>query len=65
MYVKFDRVSKDAGGQGEVRIWRTTRCCSIARTRRLCSRPSSYSDHFYLFTYWNGNGPRDSVSLRG
>jgi len=57
MYVNFDPVSKDAGGKGEVRIWKNNQLLLDRTNNGTLRSASSVSDSFYLFTYWNGNAP--------
>jgi len=57
MYVKFDAVSKAAGGQGKLRIWKNNTLLLDRPDAPTLVQSSSLADHSYLFTYWNGTGP--------
>jgi hypothetical protein len=57
MYLKFDPVSKDAGGKGEIRIWKNNQLLLDRTSGPTLVQASSFADLFYLFTYWNGNAP--------
>jgi hypothetical protein len=57
LYVKFDSVSRNAGGQGTVRIWKNNKLLYERRDQATLRSADSYADSFYLFTYWNGNAP--------
>jgi len=57
MYVKFDSVSKDAGGQALVRVWHNNKLLFTRHDQATLKNVDSYSDAFFLFTYWNGNAP--------
>jgi hypothetical protein len=57
IYVKLDSTSKDAGGMGEVRIWKNNTLLLDRTNTATLVGSSSIADAFYLFTYWNGNAP--------
>lgn len=57
MHIKLDSTAKDAGGSGEVRIWKNNELLATITDVPTLSSASSYAQSFFLFTYWNGNAP--------
>lgn len=57
MYVKFDSVSKNAGGSAEVRVWKNNTLLVDKTDQATLVSSTAVADFFYLFTYWNGNAP--------
>jgi hypothetical protein len=57
MYAKFDSVSRDAGGQALIRVWKNNKLLYERHDQATLKNADSYSDAFFLFTYWNGNAP--------
>jgi hypothetical protein len=58
MYLKFDNVSTDNGGQALVRVWKNGVLKGEFTNRRTLSNSDSYSDRTHIFTYWNGGAPK-------
>jgi len=57
MYIKLSPISKDSGGQGEIRIWKNNQLLLDRTSAPTLVQATSFADFFYLFTYWNGNAP--------
>lgn len=57
MYLKFSPVGKDAGGQGEIRIWKNNQLLLDRTSAPTLVQSTSFAELFYVFTYWNGNAP--------
>jgi hypothetical protein len=57
-YVKFDTVSKDKGGQAEIRFWKNGSLMADMTDRITLLSSDAYSDRTHLFTYWNGGAPQ-------
>lgn len=59
IYYKFDTLSVDEGGTGVVRIWKNNKLLSNLTNQITLNNSTTVADSFYLFTYWNGNAPKD------
>lgn len=62
VYVKFDHVSADDGGQGRVRAWKNGKLIADLTRRPTMWRDSVKGDSvliesFMIFSYWNGGSP--------
>jgi len=57
VYVNHDSVSKDAGGKGEVKIWKNNTLIADVTSQVSALDKSGVIDGVLLFTYWNGNSP--------
>jgi hypothetical protein len=57
VYIKFDPVSKNAGGGGEVRIWKNNQLLLDRTSEKTLVNATDIADAFYLFTFWNGGAP--------
>lgn len=57
IYYHLDTVSKDAGGAGEVRIWKNNQLLADLTDQATLADSATYAEALYLFTYWNGNAP--------
>lgn len=57
IYYKLDSRSKDAGGTGEVRIWKNNVLLNVLTDQQTLVDAQTYAESFYLFTYWNGGAP--------
>jgi hypothetical protein len=55
MYIKFDDVSLDEGGQGRMLSWKNGELLNDFQGVQTLNTFDSYSGKFYLFTYWNSD----------
>jgi hypothetical protein len=58
MYVKFDTVQVDSGGQGRVRAWKNGKLIGDLTARRTMNNPDDYVGAIHIFSYWNGGSPQ-------
>jgi hypothetical protein len=56
---KYDNVLQGSGGTSRTRVWLNGNLLVDDATAPVLSNATDVSDHFYLFTYWNGNAPQD------
>jgi len=57
VYYNLDTVSKNAGGKGEIRIWKNNQLLADLTDQITLGDAATYAESFFLFTYWNGNAP--------
>jgi len=58
IYVKFDNVPLDEGGQGRVRVWKNGKLIGEMTRRRTMNNPNDFVKSTQFFSYWNGGAPR-------
>lgn len=58
MYVKYDDVPLDQGGNAVVRVWKNGRLLREITAAKTLASASDISDRAHLFTYWNGAAPK-------
>lgn len=58
IYVKFDNVQVDSGGQGRVRVWKNGKLIGNQTKRRTMNNPDDYVESALIFSYWNGGSPQ-------
>lgn len=58
MYVKFDDVPVDSGGQGRVRAWKNGKLLGDLTRRRTLNNPDDVVIATHIFSYWNGGSPK-------
>jgi hypothetical protein len=58
MYVKFDNIPVDAGGQGRVRAWKNGVLIGDLTRRRTLNNPGDYVETTLIFSYWNSGSPK-------
>ena len=59
LYAKLDNVPVTEGGMAEARIWIDNELALHTTNLPTINAPDTISDFFFLFTYWNGNAPKD------
>jgi hypothetical protein len=57
IHYALDDVPKNKGGTGNIRIWKNNVLLADYPDQITLADASTYAEGFYLFTYWNGNGP--------
>lgn len=55
-YIRLDDKSALEGGESLVRIWHNGVLVGETRERNTLTRPDSYVESLYLFTYWDNEG---------
>jgi hypothetical protein len=58
IYVKFDDVPVDSGGQGRVRAWKNGKLLGDLTRRRTLNNPGDTVGAAHIFSYWNGGSPK-------
>ncbi|MCG7199471.1 polysaccharide lyase [Marinobacter pelagius] len=58
MYIKFDDVPVDSGGNAIVRVWKNGQLLREITGAKTLRNASDLSDRAHLFTYWNGGAPK-------
>jgi len=59
IYYKFDDVAVDNGGTGLIRIWKNNKLLANYTDQVTLYNSETLADSFFLFTYYNGNAPKD------
>lgn len=57
IHYALDDVPKNKGGTGSIRIWKNNVLLADLPDQVTLADSATYAQGFYLFTYWNGNGP--------
>lgn len=57
IHYKLDSRSKNAGGTGQVKIWKNNQLLADLPDQVTLADAQTYAESFFLFTYWNGNAP--------
>jgi hypothetical protein len=57
IHYQLDDVPKNKGGTGNIRIWKNNLLIADFSDQVTLADATTYAEGFYLFTYWNGNGP--------